>query len=117
MEQKILHLSLKKEPFQVMVTGEKKEEFITKSDWIISRLINKKTNLPKDYTLIKFTWGYGKKRPYFICQFLGFRYHSRIRIWKRYSNGLFVKENQFCGFIILLGPIVEVKNMPSDLSW
>jgi len=39
-KQKTLFLSLKKQPFDVMVTGEKKEEFRKNKNWIRSRLFD-----------------------------------------------------------------------------
>lgn len=50
---KTLFLSLKKEAFEVMVTGEKKEEFREGSDWIDSRLYDHDRN-EKEYDLINF---------------------------------------------------------------
>jgi len=58
----ILHLSIKKEPFEVMVTGEKDIEVRKISTWIDSRLFNKNGS-KKHYDLVKFTNGYGKSRP------------------------------------------------------
>jgi len=63
-----LYLSLKKEPFAVMVTGEKQEEFRKNSGWIRSRLFDKKDN-EKKYDYIKFVNGYGADKPYFICKY------------------------------------------------
>ncbi len=50
---RILHLTLSKMPFEVMVTGEKSTEYREPSKWILSRLQG------KDYDLIKFVNGYG----------------------------------------------------------
>lgn len=58
---KILHLSLRKEPFDVMISGEKTIEFRHPSEWLKSRL-------KQEYTHVQFTNGYGKDRPYFICE-------------------------------------------------
>lgn len=68
---KILHLSLKKEPFEVMVTGEKNQEFRKPTKWILSRLYNK-DGTPKHYDVVKFTNGYGKDKPQFVCEYKGF---------------------------------------------
>ena len=48
-----LKLSINKKAFDVMVTGEKTEEFRDESKWIMSRL-------KKDYDFVQFTNGYGK---------------------------------------------------------
>ena len=109
---KILHLSIKKEYFEVMVTGEKTFEFRKPSDWNKSRLFEKhKTygdELPKKYGYVRFTNGYGNDKPYFTCVFLGFQ-KAKDNYMKKYSNGETVKI--FKGdFIISLGKIVEIGN-------
>jgi len=71
MNKKVLHLSLKKEPFDVMVTGEKFIEFRNPTKWIMSRLENK-DGTPKKYDVIKFTNGYRPTKPNFVCQYKGF---------------------------------------------
>lgn len=103
MNQKTLLLTLPKEPFDVMVTGEKRLEFRKPSNWILSRLFYK-DGTKKEYDLIKFVNGYGNDKPYFFCQFKGF-YHSPINRIKKtysYSNGLSVtpEENDV---VIILG--------------
>jgi hypothetical protein len=65
MLQRILHLTLKKEWFDLMICGKKKVEYRQPSQWISSRL-------DKDYEVIKFTNGYGSDKPFFICKYLGF---------------------------------------------
>ena len=87
MKQRILHLSLKKEPFEVMVTGEKVIEFRIVSKWITSRLENKDGS-PKEYDVIKFTNGYGKNRPSFVCIYEGFQVHTEEDKLIKFSNGL-----------------------------
>ena len=62
---RILHLTLKKRWFDLMVAGKKKVEYRQSSRWIISRL-------EKEYDVIKFTNGYGSDKPYFFCQYNGF---------------------------------------------
>lgn len=69
----ILHLSLKKEWFDLMVVGKKTTEYREPTDWIIKRL-------EKDYDVIKFTNGYGKDRPYFICEFKGFEISTKSEV-------------------------------------
>lgn len=88
-KQKILHLSLKKEAFEVMVTGEKSEEFRKPSKWILSRLYDK-SGKPKEYDVIKFTQGYGAHRPHFVCKFEGVAPWSADETY-RYSTGFTVK--------------------------
>lgn len=86
MKLKVLHLSLKKEPFEVMVTGEKNEEFRKPTKWILSRLYNK-DGTPKQYDVIKFVNGYGKDKPQFVCEFLGVENRFAYDDTFTYSNG------------------------------
>ena len=44
---KTLHLNINKTPFEIMVTGEKPEEYRKPTKWIISRLYNKDKSLKK----------------------------------------------------------------------
>lgn len=92
-----LKLSINKKAFDVMVTGEKTEEFRDESKWIMSRL-------KKDYDFVQFTNGYGKERPVFIAKYLGYSFGD---VDKVYSNGLSVKGIKI---IIKVGEIVDVKH-------
>ncbi len=102
---KILKLTLKKPPFDVMITGEKKSEYRNTSKWMKSRLYNK-DGTKRDYDLIKFTNGYGKQRPYFYAEFLDFEIVKKVN--KKYSNGLkvFYPELEEGYFKINLGKII-----------
>ena len=106
-----LHLSLKREPFAVMVTGEKQEEFRVGSDWIRSRLFDKDDN-EKEYDFIKFVNGYGADKPYFICKYAGYM-ECYMDVAKRtYSNGLEITGIGKGDYIIYCGDIVETGNLP-----
>lgn len=107
---KILHLTLSKKPFEVMVTGEKNEEFRVGSDWIRSRLIDKKDKW-KNYDAIKFVNGYGKDKPYFICKYDGFMECYMDVAIREYSNGLKVEGIGKGDFIIYCGEIIEKGNL------
>lgn len=108
--EKTLLLTLNKEAFEVMVTGEKDEEFRRDSKWIRSRLMEK-NGTPKSYAYVKFINGYGADKPYFIAEF-----HFRVQIArleepiKEYSNGLKVKLEKGM-WVIGLGEIVETGNL------
>ena len=93
-----LKLSINKKAFDVMVSGEKTEEFREESKWIMSRLLNKK------YNFVQFTNGYGKERPVFLAKYLGY---SMGNVDKVYSNGLSVSGDKV---IIQLGEITEKHN-------
>ena len=82
-----LKLTLEKKPYEVMITGEKTQEFRKCSTWIESRLYDKKGN-PRTYDYIQFTNGYGKERPSFTAKYCGFSKEKTIN--KKYSNGFSV---------------------------
>lgn len=86
---KILRLTLKKEPFDVMVTGEKRYEFRNPSKWIFSRLYNK-MGMPIHYDFVEFTNGYGKGKPMFLCEYKGFIQLSHGIHTEPYSNGFHI---------------------------
>lgn len=86
-----LRLTLKKKPFEVMVTGEKKEEFRANTPWIYSRLFDKNGN-PRHYDQIEYVNGYGANRPRFVTDFCGFEMVNGVD--QKYSNGLHVKTQE-----------------------
>lgn len=101
---KVLHLTLKKEPFEVMKTGEKPEEFRKWSKWIMSRL-QTEFGLKKHYDAVKFVNGYGSSRPSFTAEYKGFDWAEKDYI-KVYSNGLEVHGTKG-DIIIKLGKIIN----------
>lgn len=112
---KTLHLTLKKEPFDVMVTGEKHEEFRKGSDWIESRLFGDNWQ-PKEYDVIKFVNGYGATKPYFICKYEGFMECYMNVTTREYSNGLKIEGIGKGDFIILCGEIIEKGNLLTTIN-
>lgn len=100
---KVLRLTLSKKPFDVMVTGEKQEEYRQDSEWIRSRLVG------KDYDFVMFANGYGKDKPHFVAECRGFRKVISNEV-KRYSNGLEVDLGKVF-WEILLGPVVASWNL------
>ncbi len=97
---RILHLSLKQVPFEVMLTGEKQHEFRRPSNWIKSRIQG------RQYDVVKFTNGYGSQRPYFIAEYLGFTI-AQEQNEITYSNDLVVQVMPG-DFIIKLGSVSEM---------
>lgn len=79
---KILILSVRKLPFDVMASGEKKQEFREPSKWILSRIKNGVDG-------ILFVNGYGKKCPRILVEVSSYRTGITPRTMK-YSNGLVV---------------------------
>jgi len=106
---KTLKLTLSKAPFEVMVTGEKKEEFREGGSWIRSRLFNK-DDTEREYDLIEFTNGYGAHRPSFTCKFDGFVECYMNVATREYSNGLKVEGIGKGDFVILCGEVTEIRN-------
>ena len=105
---KKLFLSLKKEPFDVMVTGEKDKEYRKTSKWLTSRLTNK-DGTEKQYDLIHFTNGYGPDKRYFICLYEGVYLNTKPVIFK-YTNDLSVCVN-VGDTVICCGRIIERGNL------
>jgi hypothetical protein len=98
---RVLHLTLSKLPFEVMVTGEKNIEYREPSKWILSRLI------AKQYDLVKFVNGYGN-RPYFVAKFIGWDLETSPHV-VIFSNGLRVDVRE--GIVkIYIGEILEKGN-------
>lgn len=87
--EKVLLLTLSKKPFEVMITGEKRDEYRRETDWILSRLCDKESK-DKDYTHVKFVNGYGHDKPYFIAEFKGWSFECEDKLLT-YSNGLAVE--------------------------
>jgi hypothetical protein len=79
-EKDVLKLTVKKEWFDLMVTGEKTIEIRNPSKWIMSRLKNKL------YNHIQFTNGYRTDSPKFIAEYMG--YGTEVKETKhQFSNG------------------------------
>lgn len=109
---RILHLTLKKAPFEVMYTREKPYEIRVKSKWINSRLFNKDGS-KKHYDLVRYTNGYGKDKPYFIAEYKGFDNCNGIN-WT-FSNGFHIEFNDD-RWIIYFGEIIERGNLDEPKS-
>lgn len=105
---KNLLLTLNRDAFEVMVTGEKKLEYRQDSKWIRSRLYNKDGSV-REYDTITFRNGYGE-RPYFVCKFGGIAEKVEGDIWLNYSNGLAVDVTPET-HIIKCGEIIETGNL------
>lgn len=108
---KTLHLTLSKEPFEVMATGEKTREYRKPSQWMFSRLWQKKGEInfeyydPKQYDAVKFTNGYKPNSPYFIVEYKGF-FQSEIYAKIPFSNGLIVSIEPG-DYVLKLGKILK----------
>jgi len=114
---KVLHLTLKKLPFDLMKDGFKQIEIRTPSSWMKSRLIK---NLEfVEYDFIIFTNGYGTNSPLFVSEFGGVEI-SKLQEFRKYSNQIqFGINNTFYypvnvgDYLIGLGPVRFKYNNPT----
>ena len=104
---KILFLVLKTQPFKVMVTGEKSEEYRTIGNWMNQRLFNKDGS-KREYDYVKFVLGMGADNPFFICKFNGIKLVKHMH--NEYSTGFEVKFDDE-HYAIMLGDIVSKGNL------
>lgn len=110
-DSRVLRLSLSKEPFEVMVTGEKAREYRRPSEWIKSRLEGRELRPDGIYDYVLFTNGYGGHRPWFVARFEAVTV-CRSPQSVSFSNGLLVEVSKG-DYIIQLGPVLESGNMPA----
>ena len=108
---RVLLLTLKRQPYQVMVTGEKNEEYRDIKAWSNQRLLNKDGSF-RMYDYVRFALAYGADKPFFYCAYKGTKYVSNIH--KKYSNGLEVNFDDK-RFAIMLGEIVVTGNQNHPL--
>ena len=104
---KILNFNLKLEPFNVMVTGEKKFEYRVMSDHWRRRFYNKDGSL-KHFDFVKFIHAYSAKNPFFICEFKGLEVVKNVHI--KYSTGFEVNFDDE-RWAVKLGEIVLKGNL------
>jgi len=95
-----LKLAVDKEPFEVMITGEKVIEYRRACPWIESRL-------NKNHRFIEVTNGYGQGRPFFKAEIKKVYAVDEVNV--EFSNGLKVNaaERTYC---IEFGDIIEKRN-------
>ena len=106
-KRKILFFNLKTEPFKVMVTGEKNEEYRKIGKWMNSRVYNKDGSERK-YDFVKFVLGMGSDKPFFVCRFEGVKKVDRFN--KTYSSGHQVTfENE--QYAVMLGEVLKKGNL------
>jgi len=97
-----LKLSLKRQWFDLMISGKKKHEFRCAGKWIHSRLHD------KNYDLIRFTNGYGADRPYFVCAYNGYRIAEAE---ETHTYGDIIVTVKVGDYVIELGDITETGNL------
>lgn len=90
---KILHLTLKKKWFDMILSGEKQDEYREIKPYWTKRLTGKK------HTHIQFTNGYGKNRPSFIIEY--------VELWQGYGLTRWGAPGIRKVYILSLGKIVN----------
>jgi len=99
----VLRATLTGQPFEVMITGEKKDEYRSPGQWIKSRLTK------NDYDQVLFVNGYGARRPWLLCEFHGWD-EAAQRQRHTFSNGLVVAVAPG-DYIIHLGKVLATGNL------
>jgi len=72
---KILRLTLKRQWFRLIASGEKREEYRVPTPWILSRLEG------KQYDRIEFKNGYGANVPTMEVEYVGWDYDFGVAKW------------------------------------
>lgn len=107
-KQNILFLVVKKSPFDVMITGEKKVEYRNPTQWIHSRLFDKQGN-KREYDLVCIIHSYSRHAPRFYAEYKGFTI-AKEQQRLEWSNKFSIVIEP--GFIeIHLGAIVDIKDV------
>jgi len=88
---RILHLTLKKKWFDLIASGEKKEEYRDIKDYWINRFFDKNESII-EFDEIHFKNGYSKNSPFMRVEWKGLEWNNEKGI-----------------FIIILGKVLEVK--------
>jgi ASC-1-like (ASCH) protein len=99
---KILHLTLKKKYFDLIASGEKKEEYREYTPYWFSRLYDSAVQTYKKFDIICFKNGYKKKSPTIFIECKGITSKSGELIDSDY-----VDENSYY-FVIYLGNIKKL---------
>ncbi len=108
---KILHITLKKKWFDMILSGEKKEEYREVKDYWIKRLVDTSLSDPKafkDFDIVRATNGYQKDARQIDWIHEGIEIHEPLGKWSDNSKG-----NHFC---LQIGEIIAKRNIPSHPS-
>jgi len=91
---KILRLTLKRKWFDMIASGEKREEYRTLGPWILSRLEG------KEYDRVEFKNGYGPNVPTMEIEYRGWMVSEGLPKWGA-AAGV-----SYC--VIKLGPVISI---------
>lgn len=114
MESKTLHLTLKKKWFDMILSGEKKEEYRDIKNYYDNRFIdrkeqNKLDNKPynliawKKFDTVTFKNGYAKNAPVIVIQLLNINIDYGLSTW-----GAVIGQEYY---VLSLGEIISTKNI------
>ena len=104
-KQRVLKLTIKRQWFDMIITGEKIEEYREIKPHWINRLYEADGITPIPYDLIEFSNGYDPARaPEATLEYKGFSVGYAKKEWSNNWQGQ-------C-FVIRLGNLIEIKNVP-----
>jgi hypothetical protein len=101
---KTLHLTLKKKWFDMILSGEKKEEYREMKPYWAERLKDKVHSVFKDYDTITFKNGYSANAPEMVVELLGISIDEGMRSWGAEPDTKY--------YVLSLGEILSTKNIP-----
>jgi hypothetical protein len=104
-----LKLSLKKGPYDVMVSGEKKKEYREVKPWMTSRLVDSKTGQDKPYDRIEFRNGRAAHSPAFTVSYKGYKLQE-AGVYVKFSHDVEWDSRGKPTYIISLGADIEIVN-------
>lgn len=100
---RILHLTLKKKWFDMILSGEKKEEYREKKPYWINRLTTSNGVVFRHFDIVQFTNGYASNAPTIQIQCLGISEGLPRPEWSDNAQGTHI--------IISLGDIISTQNI------
>lgn len=106
MEKKILHLTLKKKWFDMILSGQKKEEYREIKKYWTKRLYGGALDPIPEYDIIRFTNGYGKKCPTMDVEYISVYRGQGTQAWGAPAYQTV--------YIISLGEIISTANITTS---
>jgi hypothetical protein len=110
---RVLRLSLEKDWFDRMVSGEKANEFREPNDWMMRRLYSGWGTFsvrPKPYDYVLFYNGYGADKPWFLASLVTWKRAEQEDVYRRSYRGRYVDVT--LGMVIIsLGRVVQSGNL------
>lgn len=95
---RVLRLTLKRKWFDMIASGEKREEYREQGKWIASRV-----NANKEYDVVEFKNGYGPRVPCCVVEYLGYDWATGNPAWGAVPGKLYK--------VIRLGRVISLHNV------